>query len=206
MHPLTVPKPRRQANLTALGLGILAAALTAQVASADYHGTGQLDARIAVQDFAFAPGIITVTAGTSVVWEVRKDPEQHTVTPVEAGSFTASGQLFAGDDYRVRFNDPGRYDYVCSLHPFMTGTVIVETVAAASLTAAPGTSASAGALPGDSILSLVASPPVEPIVGASDGSASVLILAVILIIGVASIGTLIRRRSTRHIREGDPPG
>ena len=204
VHPLTVAKPRRRTNLTAIGLGILAAALTAQVATADYHGTGQMDTRVAVQDFAFAPAIVSITVGTSVVWEVRKDPEQHTVTPVEPGSFAASGQLSAGDDYPVQFSDPGRYDYVCSLHPFMTGTVIVEAVAvatqtAATVTVAPSASLSAEALSTAVVPSPIASPSLaEPIDGGSDGTTQVVILALILLIGVAGAGGLLWRRSTRH--------
>ena len=194
MHPLTDPRPRRRANLTAIGLGILVSALTAQVATADYHGTGEGEARVAVQDFAFAPATVTVAAGTSVVWEVRNDPEQHTVTPVEVGSFAGSGQLFAGDDYAVRFPDPGRYDYVCSLHPFMTGTVIVEAVATATPAAAPT------AAPVASVASVAPSPSLaEPVDGGSDNSTgAVAILAVMLLFGVAGAGALLWRRSTRH--------
>ena len=195
MHTVTIPKRRRRANLTAIGLGILLAALTAQVATADYHGTGEGEARVAVQDFAFAPATVTIAAGTSVVWEVRKDPEQHTVTPVEAGSFTASGQLFAGDDYAVRFPDPGRHDYVCSLHPFMTGTVIVEAVATATVTAAPLASV-ASVAPGPSLA--------EPVDGGSASAAGVVMLAVMLLFGVASAGALLWRRSTRHGGAGGP--
>lgn len=195
MHTVTIPRRRRRANLTAIGLGILMAALTAQVAAADYHGTGEGEARVAVKDFAFAPAILTVPAGTAVVWEVRNDPEQHTVTPVEVGSFAGSGQLFAGDDYAVRFPDSGRYDYVCSLHPFMTGTVIVEAVATATLTATPLASV-ASVAPSTSLA--------EPIDGGSDSTAGVVMLAVMLLFGVAGAGALLWRRSTRHGGAGGP--
>jgi len=199
MHPLTDPRPRRRANLTAIGLGILVSALTAQVATADYHGMGEGEARVAVQDFAFAPVTVTVAAGTSVVWKVRNDPEQHTVTPVKVGSFAGSGQLFAGDDYAVRFPDPGRYHYVCSLHPFMTGTVIVEAVATATLTAAPLASVA-------SVASDAPSPSLaEPVDGVSDNSTgAVAVLAVMLLFGVAGAGALLWRRSTRHGGAGGP--
>ena len=169
-------------------------AVTAQVATADYHGTGQMETTVAVQDFAFSPAIVTIAAGTAVVWEVRKDTEQHTVTPLESGSFAGSGQLFAGDDYTARFTDPGRYAYVCSLHPFMTGTVIVEAVPAA-LTAAPPAS----------VASVAASPSLaEPIDGGSDSPAGVVMLFVIVLIGVAGAGALLWRRSTRHGGAGGP--
>lgn len=184
-----------------MGLGLLLSTLTVQVATADYHGTDAGGARVAVQDFAFAPGIVTITAGSSVVWEVRNDPEQHTVTPVEAGSFAGSGQLFAGDDYAVRFTDPGRYDYVCSLHPFMTGTVIVEAVARTTVDPAPVASV-ASVAPAAPVAPEPS--PTAPTDGGSSTTAGVVFVTLILLAGVA--GALLWRRSTRHGGGGEPPG
>jgi len=111
----------------ALGLALFAAtALSRPVMGASG------DARVAVEGFAFTPPTLTIPAGASVAWAVRKDPEQHTVTPTTPGSFEGSGPLFDGDDYTVRFDTPGRYDYVCLFHPFMTGSVVVQAAATAS--------------------------------------------------------------------------
>ena len=119
----------RMAGLT-LGLALF----TATALSRPAMGASG-DARVAVEGFAFTPVTVTIPAGASVVWAVRKDPEQHTVTPTTPGSFEGSGPLFDGDDYTVRFDTPGRYDYVCSFHPFMTGSVVVEPAATTGPTA-----------------------------------------------------------------------
>ncbi len=119
----------RMAGLT-LGLALF----TATALSRPAMGASG-DARVAVEGFAFTPVTVTIPAGASVVWAVRKDPEQHTVTPTTPGSFDGSGPLFDGDDYTVRFDTPGRYDYVCSFHPFMTGSVVVEPAATTAPTA-----------------------------------------------------------------------
>jgi plastocyanin len=78
---------------------------------------------IAIDNFTFAPGRVTVAAGTRVTW-VNRDDIPHTVVAVTR-SFK-SRALDTGDTFSFDFNVPGTYDYFCSLHPHMTGTVVVE--------------------------------------------------------------------------------
>ena len=65
--------------------------------------------------------------GQIVVW-TTVDGVPHTVTSdsrgVAEGSFD-SGYIAPGQSFALRFDRPGEYPYVCTLHPFMTGTVIV---------------------------------------------------------------------------------
>lgn len=133
-----------------LGLALLVATSVPGSAAAASAEPASAETQVAVEGFAFTPSIVTVEAGTSVVWEVRKDPEQHTVTPRQAAAFEGSPQLFAGDDYAIQFLKPGRFDYFCTLHPFMTGTIVVEAPVAtpAGSVATPGSSV---ATPGDSV-------------------------------------------------------
>lgn len=147
---------RYAGRMAVLALGL--ALFTATALSRPAMGASG-DARVAVEGFAFTPPTITIPAGGSVVWAVRKDPEQHTVTPTTAGSFAGSGPLFDGDDYTVRFDTPGRYDYVCSFHPFMTGSVIVGPAATAGSIATPGPIATAGSTPGPSATASPSSTP-----------------------------------------------
>ena len=128
---------RAAVGLVIIGTILIAISLATRVAvaaSPDPVGAG---ARVAVEGFAFTPKTVTVEAGHSVVWEVRRDPEQHTVTPADGAAFDGSGQLFDGDDFAVTFDRVGRFDYLCTLHPFMTGTVVVVAVAASATTQAP---------------------------------------------------------------------
>lgn len=67
---------------------------------------------------------VTVKAGSTVAW-LNQDTQQHDVTPDKNGSFDGSKLLNKGDSYSYTFNDPGTYDYHCSPHPHMTGTVVV---------------------------------------------------------------------------------
>jgi plastocyanin len=72
--------------------------------------------------YAFSPQTITVRAGTRVFW-MNQDMVDHTVTSDVAGIF--DNQLIAGGTTSITFSVPGTYNYHCTPHPFMTGTVIV---------------------------------------------------------------------------------
>ena len=78
-----------------------------------------------INSFAFSPKELTVAVGTTVTW-TNKDEEPHTV--VNAGSPPAfkSAALDGGDRFSFTFTKPGTYRYFCSVHPFMTATVVVK--------------------------------------------------------------------------------
>lgn len=82
------------------------------------------DREVEIEDFAFRPGTIVVPVGTIVEWKNR-DSVRHTVTSDEAGLFD-SGALQPDERFEHRFDVPGVYSYHCSLHPSMTGTVVVS--------------------------------------------------------------------------------
>ncbi len=75
-----------------------------------------------IVDFAFTPASLTVTEGATVTWS-NTGAAPHTVTAT-GGSFD-SGVLFAGDTYTRTFATAGTYNYLCTLHPEMTATVVV---------------------------------------------------------------------------------
>lgn len=79
------------------------------------------EATITIADFAFA-GVSEVSVGTTVV-VTNTDDVQHTWTAVD-GPFD-SGALGPGDSFEFTFVEPGEFDYVCSFHPSMTGTIAV---------------------------------------------------------------------------------
>ena len=87
-----------------------------------------LDARaaettIAIDGFEFRPPVATVKAGDVVIWR-NTDPVPHTATAKEAG--LDSGPIAAASTYRFVAKRKGRVDYVCTLHPTMKGTLVVE--------------------------------------------------------------------------------
>ena len=77
---------------------------------------------VAIQNFAFSPTIVTVKTGTTVTW-TNRDQDSHTATAM-SGVFH-SPTLNTGQSYHYTFTTPGRFDYLCTIHPFMTATVVV---------------------------------------------------------------------------------
>lgn len=76
-----------------------------------------------MRNLAFVPARIEIEAGTTVEW-TNNDPLAHTVTAVDR-SFD-SGMIQSGQTWRHTFTRPGTYDYTCTPHPFMKGTVVVR--------------------------------------------------------------------------------
>jgi plastocyanin len=78
---------------------------------------------VMIDSFAFGPRDLTVGRGTRVIW-TNKDDAPHTV--VASAKLFRSHALDTNDSFSFTFDDPGTYAYFCSLHPFMTGTIVVE--------------------------------------------------------------------------------
>ncbi len=77
----------------------------------------------------YSPSTITIPAGSTVTWN-NDDDTLHTVTsglPGEpSGKDFDSGYLAAGSLFQHTFNTAGSFDYWCTLHPHMTGKVMVR--------------------------------------------------------------------------------
>jgi plastocyanin len=89
------------------------------------------EAVVTIHTFDFQPDPITVKTGTTITFH-NDDKILHTVT---SGTREAPNDAFAqgkldgaGSEYEVTLDEPGTYDYFCSIHPGqgMTGTIIVE--------------------------------------------------------------------------------
>ncbi|MBI4906745.1 MAG: cupredoxin domain-containing protein [Acidobacteria bacterium] len=84
---------------------------------------GPQTAQVSIQQFQFSPTPVTVAAGGQVRW-TNLDGTQHTVV-ADGGQFS-SGVLGNGQTFSTMPAAPGTYNYHCSIHPSMTGTVIVQ--------------------------------------------------------------------------------
>lgn len=85
---------------------------------------GDAEAAVSIDDFAFAPADVTVAAGTTVTWTNDDAGLPHTTT---AGDATwNSGTLQPGDTFAFTFDTAGTFEYMCTIHPSMSGTVTVE--------------------------------------------------------------------------------
>jgi plastocyanin len=80
--------------------------------------------RIEIKDFAFNPQTITVKSGEKVTW-INRDEEPHTIVSVEK-QFKKSTALDTDQEFTITAGAPGTYSYFCSVHPKMTGIIIVE--------------------------------------------------------------------------------
>ena len=78
---------------------------------------------IKIDNFTMTPQTVTVHPDTAVRW-TNGDDIPHTVVS-EDGSFT-SKVLDTDDRFAYTFGKPGTYKYFCSIHPKMTGTVVVR--------------------------------------------------------------------------------
>jgi plastocyanin len=89
-------------------------------AGADTNPSGT---EVKIDNFSFTPQEIKVKAGTTVIW-TNRDDIPHTVTSTDL--VFKSKTLDTDDKFTTTFSKPGTYPYFCSIHPKMTGKVIVE--------------------------------------------------------------------------------
>jgi amicyanin len=86
------------------------------------RGTPIATTAVHIKNFAFSPATITVKSGATVVW-TNDDSIEHDVT--FDGGAIASSTLAHNDTFSHTFTTQGTYNYICSIHPFMHGTVVV---------------------------------------------------------------------------------
>ena len=86
-------------------------------------GTTATGFNVTMSNFAFSPSTLTVSVGTAVTW-TNKDSTTHTVTS-DTGVFS-SGGMSQNATYSYTFNTAGTFKYHCTIHTYMTGTIIVQ--------------------------------------------------------------------------------
>lgn len=80
--------------------------------------------QIGIDNFSFTPPVLTVKPGTEVTW-INNDDVPHVIVNTQL-KFPASKVLDTDERYAHTFMQRGTYDYYCSIHPKMTGKVIVQ--------------------------------------------------------------------------------
>ena len=119
------PRPSRGAVLlgaVALGL-LLLAGLTQVLAGETAVKVAASPATVNIDNFAFAPATLTVTAGTTVTWK-NEDDSPHRIGDKD-GTFK-SAALDTDNTFSHTFGAPGEYPYICTIHPYMVGKIIVK--------------------------------------------------------------------------------
>lgn len=106
----------------ALGISVVRAA-EAHFAHAAQNKPATSEVKI--DNFSFGPATLTVPVGTTVSW-TNRDDIPHTVVSSDDAKTFKSKVLDTDENFSFTFTKPGSYPYFCSIHPKMTGKVIVQ--------------------------------------------------------------------------------
>ena len=104
--------------VTSIPVGNAPRKIVAQTATARQRSSSR---RVTITGFAFTPALLELTPGETVTW-VNDDGAPHSIA-VKNGA--VSDTLMPGSSYGKDFDQSGEYDYLCSIHPYMTGKIIV---------------------------------------------------------------------------------
>jgi plastocyanin len=80
---------------------------------------------VKIDNYSFSPGTLTVPVGTTVSW-TNRDETVHTVVAQDSGHAFKSPGLDTDDKFSFTFDKPGTYVYICTVHPYMTGKIVVQ--------------------------------------------------------------------------------
>jgi plastocyanin len=112
------------------GMAVVASAVLAQFAGTLMHTVeaqqppaAAAAAEVKVDNFSFSPATLTVAAGTTVTWTNRDDIPHNVVS---TDKVFKSKVMDTDEKFSYTFTKPGSYAYFCSIHPHMTGTVVVK--------------------------------------------------------------------------------
>jgi len=100
---------------------LFGAAKSSMVVKAQQAPAASMEVKI--DNFSFGPAAITVPVGTTVTW-INRDDIPHTV--VSDDKVFKSKVLDSDEKFSYTFSKPGTYPYFCSVHPKMTGKVVVQ--------------------------------------------------------------------------------
>jgi plastocyanin len=115
----------RRTLLKLAGAGGAAGLLTAVPALAAADTAAAARANVKIENFTFEPAELTVAPGTTVTW-LNGDDIPHTV--VATNKAFRSRALDTEDTFSFTFTSAGEFDYFCSLHPHMTGRILVKAM------------------------------------------------------------------------------
>ena len=108
--------------MAALGVGIagLGARTVDSTAGAQQKPA---TAEVKIDNFSFGPGTLAVAVGTTVTW-TNRDDIPHTI--VSSDAVFKSKVLDTDEKFSFTFSKAGTFPYFCSIHPKMTGKVVVQ--------------------------------------------------------------------------------
>jgi len=116
---------RKTVWIVSLLTTVMVAALLLSAASpgSSAKASQPTSAEVKVDNFSFGPASLTVAVGTTVTW-TNRDDIPHTV--VSTDKVFKSKVLDTDEKFSFTFDKAGTYPYFCSIHPKMTGSVVVQ--------------------------------------------------------------------------------
>jgi plastocyanin len=105
-----------------LGMGVFGTGQKSSVTSAQEKMSTM---EVKIDNFSFGPVTLTVPVGTTVTW-TNRDDIPHTVVSTDDPKAFKSKVLDTDEKFSFTFSKAGTYPYFCSIHPKMTGKVIVQ--------------------------------------------------------------------------------
>jgi plastocyanin len=111
------------------GMAVVASAVLAQFAGTlvqtvkAQQPAAAAAAEVKVDNFSFSPATLTVAAGTTVTWTNRDDIPHNVVS---TDKVFKSKVMDTDEKFSYTFTKAGSYSYFCSIHPHMTGAVVVK--------------------------------------------------------------------------------
>jgi amicyanin len=105
-----------------IGMGVWGTGQKGSAASAQEKMSAM---EVKIDNFSFGPVTLTVPVGATVTW-TNRDDIPHTVVSSDDPKAFKSKVLDTDEKFSFTFNKPGTYSYFCSIHPKMTGKVIVQ--------------------------------------------------------------------------------
>jgi plastocyanin len=109
------------AAVLVLGIGTLGPGQKSFVASAQEKTS---TTEVKIDNFSFGPAVLTVKVGTTVTW-TNRDDIPHTVVSTDDPQMFKSKVLDTDEKFSFTFSKAGTYPYFCSIHPKMTGRIVV---------------------------------------------------------------------------------
>ena len=108
-------------------MGLVALALLAGFSgrAARAQQSAATTAEVKIDNFSFGPATLTVAVGTTVTW-TNRDDIPHTVVSSDEPKAFKSRVLDTDEKFSYTFTKPGTFAYFCSVHPKMTGKVVVQ--------------------------------------------------------------------------------
>jgi plastocyanin len=110
--------------VSVLAICVAAAGFFAKASGREEGARAAAPVQIKIDNFAFSPIELKVAPGTTVEW-VNHDDIPHTVVSDDKTTFKSKA-LDTDDKFSYTFTKPGIYPYFCSIHPKMTGKIVVE--------------------------------------------------------------------------------